>query len=321
MQLGIAGRDAEGRYDLCSLPAEKRTASPAVVYDEGFEQGTAGWTATEGMSARSDATAHGGKGCLLVSGTQSGKAWNYAQITLKQPVLPASRYRLSCWMHVDNIDAGAPAPYLKIGLSDAKGKWLTNIQTNSYDVARPGTWQRLVALVETTPNTAGGHLAIEKGNLEGRIAATIRLDDVTTGIARIAVIARRPFRSHRTEIPPMSQMTRAATLIVVGWLAQAALAEQVGVPEQIRREASSHPTPATRDARYRWRVVGSAASIPGPRAARLASREPDRSDQTGALSAALVQPSGVGAGPCGPRRFLLHILRDRDKKRGSCGCR
>ena len=36
----------------------------------------------------------------------------------------------------------------------------------------------------------------------------------------------------------MSQMTRAATLIVVGWLAQAALAEQVGVPEQIRREAS-----------------------------------------------------------------------------------
>ena len=80
-------------------------------------------------------------------------------------------------MHVDNIDAGAPAPYLKIGLSDAKGKWLTNIQTNSYDVARPGTWQRLVALVETTRNTAGGHLAIEKGNLEGRIAATIRLDD------------------------------------------------------------------------------------------------------------------------------------------------
>ena len=178
VQLGIAGRDAEGRYDLCSLSAEKRTASAAVVYDEGFEQGTAGWTATEGMTARPDATAHGGKGCLLISGTQSGKAWNYAQITLKQPVLPASRYRLSCWMYVDNIDAGAPAPYLKIGLSDAQGKWLTNIQTNSYDIARPGTWQRLVAFVETTPSTAGGHLAIEKGNLERRIAATIRLDDV-----------------------------------------------------------------------------------------------------------------------------------------------
>jgi hypothetical protein len=45
-------------------------------------------------------------------------------------------------------------------------------------VGKPGCWQRLVALVETTANTAGGHLAIEKGILEGRIAATIRLDDV-----------------------------------------------------------------------------------------------------------------------------------------------
>ena len=178
VQLGIGGRDADGRYDLCSLPAEKRTASPAVVYDEGFEQGTAGWTATPGMTARADAAAHGGKGCLLVSGTQSGKAWNYAQINLKRPVLPASRYRLSCWMHVENIAPGSPAPYLKIGLSDAQGKWLTNVQTNGYDLGRLGTWQRLVAFVETTPNTAGGHLAIEKGSLEGRISAAIRLDDV-----------------------------------------------------------------------------------------------------------------------------------------------
>jgi hypothetical protein len=178
VQLGIAGQDAEGRYDLCSLSAERRPAGTAVAYDEGFEQGTAGWTAAQGMTARTDATAHGGKGCLLVSGTQSGKAWSYAQFTLRQPVLPASRYRLSCWMRVENISSGAPAPYLKTGLSDAQGKWLTNIQTNSYDLTRLGTWQRLIAMVETTPNTAGGHLAIEKGTLEGRITATIRLDDV-----------------------------------------------------------------------------------------------------------------------------------------------
>ena len=106
VQLGIEGQDPEGRYDLCTLLAEKCAASAAVVYDEGFEQGNAGWTATEGMTARRDETAHAGKGCLLISGTQSGKAWNYAQIELRQPVLPASRYRLSCWMQVDNIDAG-----------------------------------------------------------------------------------------------------------------------------------------------------------------------------------------------------------------------
>lgn len=81
-------------------------------------------------------------------------------------------------MHVDNIAPGTRAPYLKIGLSDAQGKWLANIQTKSYDLATLGTWQRLVALVETTPNTVGGHLAIEKGSLEAHIHAAIRLDDV-----------------------------------------------------------------------------------------------------------------------------------------------
>ncbi len=77
-----------------------------------------------------------------------------------------------------DVTPGAPPPYLKIGLSDAQGKWLTNVQTNSYDLGRLGTWQRLVAFVETDPNTSGGHLAIEKGSLEARIAAAIRLDDV-----------------------------------------------------------------------------------------------------------------------------------------------
>jgi hypothetical protein len=178
VQLGIAGKDEEGCYDLCSLSAVKRPMNSAVVCHEGFEHGTAGWTTTEGMTLRADMAAHGGKGCLLVWGTQSGTAWNYAQITLKQPVLPASRYRLSCWMQVENIAPRAPAPYLKVGLSDVNGKWLTNIQTNGYDLARLGTWQRLVALVETTPNTGGGHLAVEKGSLEARINATIRLDDV-----------------------------------------------------------------------------------------------------------------------------------------------
>jgi hypothetical protein len=47
---------------------------------------------------------------------------------------------------------------------------------------RLGTWQRLVAFVETTPDTAGGHLAVEKGNFEQRIAATIRLDEVALAL-------------------------------------------------------------------------------------------------------------------------------------------
>jgi hypothetical protein len=178
VQLGIGGRDAKGYYDLCSLPAAQYVSGPAAAYEEGFEQGTGSWGASQGMTVRVDAAAHNGKGCLLVSGTQPGKAWSYAQINLKQPLLPASRYRLSCWMQVEEITPGSPAPYLKIGLTDARGKWLTNVQTGSYDLGRLGVWQHLVAFVETTPDTAGGHLAIEKGGLEVRIHAAIRLDDV-----------------------------------------------------------------------------------------------------------------------------------------------
>ena len=81
-------------------------------------------------------------------------------------------------MRVDKIAPGTPAPYLKIGLTDAS-KWLTNVPTNAYDLGKLGTWQHLVAFVETTPNTAGGHLAIEKGAREGHFDTSLGLDDVS----------------------------------------------------------------------------------------------------------------------------------------------
>jgi|SRR5579871_2900933 len=178
IQLGNDGRDSEGRYEICALPVDKGAAGPVAVYEEGFESGTGGWTATEGMKANPGDNGHSGKHCLLISGTQPGTAWNYAALDLKSPVLPVSRYELSCWMRVDQLSPGASAPYLKIGLTDAKGKWLTNIETSKYDMSKPGTWQRLIAYVETTPETAGGQLAIEKGSLEAHIGVTLQLDDV-----------------------------------------------------------------------------------------------------------------------------------------------
>ncbi|MBM4080035.1 MAG: DUF4832 domain-containing protein [Planctomycetes bacterium] len=178
IQLGIAGRDAEGRYDLGQIAAERIERQAAAVYEEGFEAGDGGWRPTEGMAVRADSEAHTGKACLLVSGAQPGTAWNYAAITLKQPILPASRYRLSCWMKADSLEPAAKAPYLKIGLTDAQGKWLNNFSTGAYDANKLGTWQPLWGYVETTPDTASGHLAIEKGGKEGKIAVTLRLDDV-----------------------------------------------------------------------------------------------------------------------------------------------
>jgi hypothetical protein len=176
--LALTGRDSKGSYDLGVLPTERRPAADSIVYTESFEQGAGGWTAAAGMTVQAGTGGHTGPGCLLLTGTQPGGAWNYAALDLKAAILPASRYRLSCWMKVDSLKPDSRAPYVKIGLSDPQGNWITNVETNHYDMSKPGTWQRLLAYIETTPDTGGGQLAIEKGSLESRITASLRLDDV-----------------------------------------------------------------------------------------------------------------------------------------------
>jgi hypothetical protein len=176
--LGLAGRLPDGGYDLGEVPAAVVAAEPALVHEEGFEAGVGGWTATAGMSASRAGEAHSGEGCLLLAGSQPGGAWNYASAALRQPILPLSRYRLSVWMRVDETDAPQHPPYVKLGLHAPDGKWLANAATNRYDLGRRGAWQRLEGYIETTADTASGQLAVEKGALEIKVSASIRLDDI-----------------------------------------------------------------------------------------------------------------------------------------------
>ena len=105
-------------------------------------------------------------------------AWNYIARHLETPVLPGSRYRLSCWLKVDELEPVRMVPYLKLGVTDGDGKWLENFHTSRYDMNEAGTWQRLEATFDTPLETAGGHLALERGgkDVESRIEAWI--DDV-----------------------------------------------------------------------------------------------------------------------------------------------
>jgi hypothetical protein len=175
--LDLRDRDPDGRYDLCDVRTERVARTTEMVYSESFGSGLAGWTAADGMALSLDPEGHGDRSSLLVAGIQPGGAWNYAGLNLDTPILPYSRYRLSCWMKVDAIEPGE-APYFKLGVSDSDGDWLTNFNTNRYDLRDLGTWQRLTAYADTPGDTATGHLAIEKGVLETSIAATIRIDDI-----------------------------------------------------------------------------------------------------------------------------------------------
>lgn len=175
--LGMAGRDREDRYDLCEVAGVPHADADDAVYQEGFEDGTGNWSAARGMTVVSDARARRGKASLLVSGTQ-GRGWGYASFRVPTPLVPGGKYRLSAWMLVQEIEPGGSAPYLKIGVNDLEGKWLTNYNSGRYDLAKLGTWQRLEAVAEIPVGAGTGDLAIEKGAHSIPITASIRLDDV-----------------------------------------------------------------------------------------------------------------------------------------------
>jgi len=176
--LGIAGRDAEDRYRIGSVSGAATSRPTGVVYAQGFEADDYDWSVASGIEAALDTgTFHGGKAGLRLSGVQQG-AWNYAAHYLEMPVLPGSKYRLSCWLKVDALEPVRMAPYLKIGLTGPDGAQLENCHTNRYDMSAAGTWQRLEGTFETPLETAGGHLALERGSKDVQTRIKVWIDDV-----------------------------------------------------------------------------------------------------------------------------------------------
>jgi hypothetical protein len=176
--LGIAGRDDDDRYRLCAVTGVKSTRPAGAVYDQGFETDDHRWNIAKGVQGRIDtAVGHNGKASLQLTGIQQG-SWNYASHYLATPVLPGSKYRLTCWLRVDEIDPFGMAPYLKIGLTDGQRELLENCHTNRYNMSAVGTWQRLEGTFETPLETAGGHLALERGGREVQTQIRAWIDEI-----------------------------------------------------------------------------------------------------------------------------------------------
>ncbi|MDZ7616606.1 MAG: carbohydrate binding domain-containing protein, partial [Patescibacteria group bacterium] len=178
IRLGLADGDAQARYKLCELTAVPRAPTQVAIYQTDFETDAAGWTGAAGMTAAiDDGAVHTGRLSLRVTGVQP-KGWNYAACSVPEPLTPASKYRLTAWLLVEDIEPATSPPYIKIGVSDAEGKWLENYSSDPYDLKRKGTWQPLTVVADVPMNAASAHLAIEKGAHSVPIRATIRLDDV-----------------------------------------------------------------------------------------------------------------------------------------------
>jgi len=178
IQLGISGKQADGGYTLCAIPAIAGEATNAVAFETGFETEDKPWGGVAGMqtSIVTDG-AHSGQKSLLVAGTAE-KSWNYAMYRVPQPIAGFGKYRFSAWMKVEECAPKQPAPYLKIGVNDAKGKWITNFSTEKYDLTKLGTWQLLEGLGDLPASAYTVDLAVETGDVNASLTTTLRLDDV-----------------------------------------------------------------------------------------------------------------------------------------------
>jgi hypothetical protein len=176
--LGIEGRDSLGRYLLDSVNVVKARAPDSVILAEGFEKTGPAWETPKGVKAlRVEGGARIGKGALRVEGALKD-GWNYAWYRLPTTLAGGARYRLSGWMLVEKMEPSRLPPYLKIGVNDSKGRWLTNIDTNHYDMSNAGKWQKLTAVGDLPLEAELGEVSVEKGDNATAVSASFLVDDV-----------------------------------------------------------------------------------------------------------------------------------------------
>ena len=136
---------------------------------------------------------------LRVSGTTSGKVWNYGR-TRDQAIRANQRYRLAGWIRVDRVGTGTPAPSFKCEFLDASRRSIGRTRTGLYDLARIGSWQQLSVDFTAPPTSVGCYAAFEKGvqaptEIDAAIAGG-SLEAISEAAAAAALPAASPLPPH-----------------------------------------------------------------------------------------------------------------------------
>ena len=91
------------------------------------------------------------------------EGWNYANSNTV-PMTAGKLYRLSAWIRLDRVGSGTPMPYLKCEFQAVdRNRDLGRANTETYDVAQLGKWQRLRGEFQAPAGTQSCWLALEKG--------------------------------------------------------------------------------------------------------------------------------------------------------------
>ncbi len=152
--------------------SSSRPITQNLVKNSGSSNSLDGWSARKGITLKPSENDG-----VQISGTQQS-GWNYAVISLSDPYIePGAIYRLEAWMNVGDISDAAYPPYLKLGISDKDGKWITNYNTSKYDLINKGTWQKLWAEFTVDSKAYTDTVAVQKGT-KNSISAILSVKDI-----------------------------------------------------------------------------------------------------------------------------------------------
>jgi uncharacterized protein DUF4962/heparinase II/III-like protein/carbohydrate binding protein with CBM4/9 domain len=145
-----------------------------------FEAGPSGWEPQAGTLtvSRTEGAGRpgGGRASLHLRGRITGD-WHYL-LSDPAPLQAGQAYRLSGWVRVDRAGPATPVPYLQCLFGAQGGKvTLGYANTERYDRAKMGRWQRLVGEFQVPPRTETGQLALETG-ADTAVEIDAYLDDV-----------------------------------------------------------------------------------------------------------------------------------------------
>jgi hypothetical protein len=190
-----------------ALPLGACAAGQPAVWN--FEEDASNWR-PRAATVKVECVAGAGatetsRACLHVQGRMA-ENWNYA-VSDSVPMQAGRLYRLSAWVKVTAVGAGAPMPFLKCEFVAADSRReMGRASTDPYDGAHLGQWQHLSAEFHAPPGTVSCWLALEKGT-SGPTEIDASLDEVVLEpIERLTALARYDLKP----APPALEKMRSA---------------------------------------------------------------------------------------------------------------
>ena len=173
------------------LRSPARRCLPTLLNNPDFEETIHGWPARGGSISLDNRVKHSGRQSLRFEGSlvRQNEYVNTCYNTSADPgeiksLVPNETYRLTCWLRVDKLSPGTPAPSVRLAFRDAGGT-RGSAGTNAYDLGKMGTWQKLYADIKIPEWNTRNYIALNTKTRD-KLDALLYLDDISLVPVKLA---------------------------------------------------------------------------------------------------------------------------------------